>query len=163
MKQESSFCEQKEAKKLYSFAPDSSVGQGANSSTSIPATSVSEQRRFSLSKRVSSFIYAGRGIAVFLRTTHNAWVQLLILAIAIALAWHLQITRTEWMMLVLASGLVLCAEAFNTAIEIDIDLTSPTHNPLARDTKDVAAGAVLIAAMTAAAIGAIIFLPYLLV
>ena len=122
---------------------------------------VSERRRFSFAKRVSSFIHAGRGIAVFMRSTHNAWVQLLILAIAIVLAWHLKITRIEWMMLVLAAGLVLCAEAFNTAIEIDIDLTSPTRNPLARDTKDVAAGAVLIAAVTAGAIGAIIFLPYL--
>jgi diacylglycerol kinase (ATP) len=74
-----------------------------------------------------------------------------------------QVARNEWMMLVLAAGLVLYAEPFNTAIEIDIDFTSPMHNPLARDTKDVAAGAVLIAAMTAAAIGAIIFLPYLLV
>lgn len=123
---------------------------------------VPEQRRFSLAKRAGSFIHAGRGIAVFVRSTHNAWIQLLILVIAIVLAWHFRITRIEWMMLVLAAGLVLCAEAFNTAIEIDIDLTSPTRNPLARDTKDVAAGAVLIAAVTASAIGAIIFLPYLL-
>ena len=66
------------------------------------------------------------------------------------------------MMLIFASGLVFMAEAFNTAIEIDIDLTSPEYHPFARDTKDVAAGAVLIAALTAAVIGVFIFGPYLL-
>jgi diacylglycerol kinase len=64
-------------------------------------------------------------------------------------------------LLVLAAGLVLVAEAVNTAIEIDIDLTSPTYHPYARDTKDVAAGAVLTAAFAAAVIGLIIFLPHL--
>jgi diacylglycerol kinase len=65
------------------------------------------------------------------------------------------------MLLVFAAGLVLMAEAFNTAIEIDIDLTSPDYHPYARDTKDVAAGAVLIASLTAAIIGILIFAPYL--
>ena len=65
------------------------------------------------------------------------------------------------MMLTIAAGMVLMAEAFNTAIEIDIDLTSPTYHPYARDTKDVAAGAVLIASVTAAVIGILIFAPYL--
>jgi diacylglycerol kinase len=63
-------------------------------------------------------------------------------------------------LLVFAGGFVLVAEAFNTAIEIDIDLTSPEYHPYAKDTKDVAAGAVLIAACTAALIGLIIFVPY---
>ena len=66
------------------------------------------------------------------------------------------------MMLVFAGGLVLAAEAINTAIEIDIDLTSPQYHPFARDTKDVAAGAVLIAAITAAIVGAFVFVPHLL-
>ena len=61
----------------------------------------------------------------------------------------------------MAAGLVLAAEEFNTAIEIDIDLTSPEFHPFARDTKDVAAGAVLICAITAAIIGLFIFVPYI--
>ena len=67
------------------------------------------------------------------------------------------------MFLVLAAGMVLAAEAFNTAIEIDIDLTSPEFHPYARDTKDVAAGAVLIAASTAFVIGMVVFGPHLLI
>jgi diacylglycerol kinase len=66
------------------------------------------------------------------------------------------------MFLVLAGGFVLVAEAFNTALEIDIDLTSPEYHPYARDTKDVAAGAVLLATCIAVVIGVILFLPYMI-
>jgi diacylglycerol kinase len=73
-----------------------------------------------------------------------------------------QITLIEWALLTLVGTFVLAAEAFNTAIEIDIDLTSPDTHPYARDTKDVAAGAVLIAAAAAVVIGGLIFGRYLL-
>jgi diacylglycerol kinase (ATP) len=72
----------------------------------------------------------------------------------------LQINNLEWAMIILAAGFVFSTEAFNTAIEIDIDLTSPGYHPYARDVKDVAAGAVLLAAITASVIGLLIFLPY---
>jgi len=117
---------------------------------------------FSLIKRAKSFTYATRGIYIFIKTTHNAWVHLVILAVAIALGVFFNITNIEWMMLVLAGGFVLVAEAFNTAIEIDINLTSPDYHPYARDTKDVAAGAVLIASLTAVIIGVFIFGHYIL-
>ena len=68
----------------------------------------------------------------------------------------------EWVVLVLAIGLVIVAEAFNTAIEVDIDLTSPEYHPYARDTKDVAAGAVLLMVMVATVIALIIFVPKIL-
>lgn len=99
---------------------------------------------------------------MFVKTTHNAWIHLAIFAVAILLGFYFGITNVEWMFLVLAAGLVLVTEAVNTAIEIDIDLTSPEYHPYAKDTKDVAAGAVLIAAIIAAIIGAFIFLPYML-
>jgi diacylglycerol kinase (ATP) len=120
------------------------------------------KREFSMVKRAKSFAYAGRGIAVFIKTTHNAWIHISLLVVAVFLGFYLDITTTEWMMLVFACGFVLSAEAFNTAIEIDIDLTSPEYHPYAKDTKDVAAGAVLISASTALIIGALIFGPYLL-
>jgi len=117
---------------------------------------------FSLIKRAKSFTYATRGIYIFIKTTHNAWVHLVILAIAIALGVYFDITHIEWMMLTLAGGFVLVTEALNTAIEIDINLTSPEYHPYARDTKDVAAGAVLIAAIAASIIGLLIFGRYIL-
>ncbi len=120
------------------------------------------KEEFSLIKRAKSFTHAGRGVFVFVKTTHNAWIHLVIFAVAILLGFYYGITNIEWMFLVLAAGLVLVTEAVNTAIEIDIDLTSPEYHPYANDTKDVAAGAVLIAAIIAAIIGAFIFLPYML-
>ena len=120
------------------------------------------KEEFSLIKRAKSFTHAGRGLFVFIKSTHNAWIHLVILMIAIALGVYLHITVVEWMLLVLVGGFVLAAEAFNTAIEIDIDLTSPEYHPYARDTKDVAAGAVLIAATTALIVGLLIFGQYLI-
>jgi diacylglycerol kinase (ATP) len=121
-----------------------------------------EKRAFSVVKRAKSFTHAGRGIWVFVRTTHNAWLHVAILLAVVALGFYFGITRVEWLFVVLAAGLVITAEAFNTAIEVDIDLTSPEYHPFAKDTKDVAAGAVLIAAITAAIIGLVIFVPYFL-
>lgn len=86
----------------------------------------------------------------------------MILSVAIGMGLYFQITYLDWMLLTFAAGLVLAAEAFNTAIEIDIDLTSPKYHPYARDTKDVAAGAVLLAAITACIIGVSIFGTYVL-
>ena len=118
--------------------------------------------RFSIVKRAKSFTHAGRGLWVFLRTTHNAWVHLAILALAVVMGLYFRISYIDWMLLTFAAGFVLMAEAFNTAIEIDIDLTSPEFHPYARDTKDVAAAAVLISAITAVIIGISIFGHYLL-
>jgi len=119
-----------------------------------------QAERFSIVKRAKSFTHAGRGVGIFFKSTHNAWVHVGILVIAVGAGVYFEITSVEWMLLVLASGLVLAAESFNTAIEIDIDLTSPDYHPYARDTKDVAAGAVLISAITAAVIGIFIFGPH---
>ena len=101
-------------------------------------------------------------MGIILRTQHNFWIQLTLAAVVTALGIVLRISPTEWSLLILATTAVLVAESFNTAIEIDIDLTSPTYHPYARDTKDVAAGAVLISVLGATLIGCIIFIPKLL-
>jgi diacylglycerol kinase (ATP) len=118
---------------------------------------LTDSKKFSLVERATSFTHAIRGLAVFIKSTHNAWVHLVIFGLVIIIGFHFNITYLEWILLIFAAGLVLTAEAFNTAIEIDIDLTSPEFHPYAKDTKDVAAGAVFIAAVTASAIGILIF------
>lgn len=123
---------------------------------------MSEHKRFSLVKRAESFTHAWRGLSIFMKSTHNAWIHTTLFILAFLLGFHFHITPSEWMFLVLAAGAVFIAEAFNTAIEIDIDLTSPEEHPYARDTKDVAAGAVLLSAIMACIVGCIIFIPYLL-
>ena len=122
---------------------------------------LNQTKIFSIVKRAESFTHAGRGVWIFIKSTHNAWVHLFILFCTIVLGTYFHITQVEWMILILTSGFVLVSEAFNTAIEIDIGLTSPEYHPYARDTKDVAAGAVLISSITAIVVGLIIFIPYI--
>lgn len=123
---------------------------------------IDTKEEFSVVKRAKSFTHAGRGILVFVKTTHNAWIHLVVLVVAIGLGIYFDITIVEWMALIFAGGFVLVSEAFNTAIEIDMNLTSPEYHPYAKDTKDVAAGAVLISALTALVIGILIFGHYLI-
>ena len=113
-------------------------------------------------KRAKSFGPAIRGLWLFLKTTPNAWIQLAVMAVAIFFGFYCDIPKSDWLALIFASGLVIVTEALNTAIEIDINLTSACYHPYARDTKDVAAGAVLISVLIAVVVGLFIFLPYLL-
>lgn len=121
-----------------------------------------ELAKFSVMGRIRSLGYAVRGFGVFFRSTHAAWIHIFSALVVTCLGIILHISSTEWMFIVFSCGLVIVTESINTAIEIDIDLTSPEYHPYARDTKDVAAGAVLLAAITAVIIGLIIFLPKLL-
>jgi diacylglycerol kinase len=118
-----------------------------------------EKKAFSVVARMKSVTHAWRGVCIFFKTTHNAWVQSFFFLLEIILSFIFHISRVEWILVILTAGLLLVAEAFNTAIEIDIDLTSPEYHPYARDTKDVAAGAVLIMATLTAIVALIIFLP----
>lgn len=120
---------------------------------------ISEKKRFSVIARAKSFTHAFRGIGVLVKSTHNFWIHVFVAIIAIILGVLLKISHIEWMILILTSGFVMVTEAINTAIEIDIDLTSPNYHPYAKDTKDVAAGAVLMSAFVAIIVGVIIFGP----
>ena len=120
---------------------------------------LSEKKRFSVVARVKSTTHALRGLIIFLKTTHNAWVHFFFAILAVYLGCILKISSVEWVLIVFAIGIVILFEMINTAIEIDIDLTSPDYHPYARDTKDVAAGAVSVSVIMAGIIGIIIFLP----
>ena len=111
--------------------------------------------------RVRCFRDAFRGLRVLLSTQTNACVHAALSVAAIGLGWFLGLTAVEWLFVIGAIGLVWVAEAFNTAIEFLVDLVSPERQPLAGQIKDLAAGAVLASAVTAAVIGLIIFFPKL--
>lgn len=113
-----------------------------------------------LQKRLKSFTYALSGIGSFLNKEPNAWIHCSAIVIVTIAGFLFGITRTEWLVIILCFGIVLAAEALNTAIERLVNLVSPDYHPIAGDVKDIAAGAVLICAITAAIIGLIIFIPY---
>jgi diacylglycerol kinase len=111
---------------------------------------------------VKSFSFAFAGLAYLLRTQANFWVHLLAAGMVVVLGALLGVAGGEWAALVLAIGLVLVAEATNSALEALVDLASPDHHPLARAAKDLGAAAVLLAAGCAALVGLIVLLPRLL-
>lgn len=123
---------------------------------------VSRKNIFSIQRQKKSFSFALRGIGLFLSTQPNAWVQVVGGSIAIILGFVFEISSVEWALIILATVLVFSLEAINTAIEFDIDLTSPETHVLARNTKDVAAGAVFIASVGAVLIASVIFIPKIL-
>jgi diacylglycerol kinase (ATP) len=110
-----------------------------------------------------SFRFATAGIIDLVRTQPNARVHLGLGGVVLLLAFWLGISRVELAILILTIGTVLVAEAVNTAVEVTVDLSSPSMHPLARLAKDVAAGAVLLSALTAIAVGALILGPRILV
>ena len=117
---------------------------------------------FSLRDRVRSFGYAGKGLRVLVSGQHNAWIHAVLTVLAIALGFGLGISALEWCAIVLAIALVWLAEGFNTALELLADAAAPEPSEKVGAAKDVAAGGVLVAAVAAALVGAIVFLPRLL-
>lgn len=102
------------------------------------------------------------GIYHLLRTCANARIHLLATAVVVGLGAWLKLSRAEWLWIAVAIGAVWTAEGLNSAIEALADRVSREHDPLIREAKDLAAGAVLLAALAAAAIGLIVFVPRLL-
>lgn len=103
-----------------------------------------------------------KGIFTAIRTQHNIWVQITVAILVVIAGLWLDISIAEWLFIIFAIGFVLSAEIFNSAIEMLVDLVTPEYNQKAGLIKDMAAGAVLIAAITAAIIGLLVFIPRIL-
>lgn len=117
---------------------------------------------FSLRARMARFRNAWKGLSVFVRQEHNAWIHLSMTVLVILAGFLFRISTYEWIAVVFAIGLVISAEAINSAIERLADVVQPNRDERIRDVKDICAGAVLVCAMTAFVIGLIVFLPKLL-
>lgn len=116
---------------------------------------------FSPAARMNSFIYAGRGIYRFFLNEPNARFHLAATLAVIFLSFYFGVSRTEIMALVFCIALVWLTEMINTSIEKAMDFIYPERHPQIALIKDIAAGAVLIAACCALVIGLIIFIPKL--
>ena len=117
---------------------------------------------FSFSGRIRSGKHAVEGVAELLKSQKNAWVHAVATCSVIAAGLFFGVSAWEWCSLVLVITLVWVAEALNTAFEFLCDVVSPDFHPLVKKSKDVAAGAVLISAMGAVAVGLTTFLPHLM-
>lgn len=109
--------------------------------------------------RLRCFADAAAGLRHMLATQANARIHAVATVAVVAAGFYFGLARVEWALIVFAIALVWTAEAVNTAIECVVDLVSPERHPLAGKAKDAAAGAVLVAAIGAAIIGACVFGP----
>ena len=115
-----------------------------------------------LYSRVRSFRYAFSGWWYVIRTQQNAWIHALVSLIVLGLALWLDLSTTEWAILILTVVAVWMAEFMNTALEAVVDIISPDEHPLAKVAKDVSAAAVMLGAIGAIVIGLLIMGPPLL-
>ena len=108
-----------------------------------------------------SLAFALAGMRHALQNQRNLRIHVTIAAAVVIAGFALRINRSEWAVVVTLIALVIGLELLNTAIEALVDLASPVPHRLAKVAKDTAAGAVLVAAVGAAIVGLIIFLPRL--
>ena len=110
----------------------------------------------------SAFHCAGRGIVHTLVTQRNMQVQAAVAAAVVLAGLALRLDGSEWVAVVLCITLVVVTELLNTALEAAVNLASPEYHDWARQAKDAAAGASLVASAGSVVVGLIIFVPRLL-
>ena len=107
--------------------------------------------------------FALAGILHVFSAERNAKIHLFIAGMVIAAGWFLELTTTEWLVVVLCIGFVITTEMLNSAAEMITDIVSPGYSKEAGRIKDIAAGGVLVAAVASVVAGLIIFIPKLAV
>ena len=109
-------------------------------------------------ERITAIGYALAGCRAAFVTEAHLKLEVVMAIAVLLLGWYCDLTKTEWFMIAGCITLVLCLELFNSALEKLCDLVYPQPHPTIKYVKDVAAGAVLLACVFSAIIGAIIFL-----
>ena len=108
--------------------------------------------------RIASLGHAIKGIISFIKTERNSWIHSMATIAVITAGFVRNIDKYGWCCLVIAMALVWITEAINTAIEKLCDKVTPEQNVIIKLVKDISAGAVLLASITAVIIGVIVFL-----
>ena len=108
-------------------------------------------------KLFKSFGYAVKGMFLALKDQQNMRIHLVAILTVTVAGIYFGLTAIEWAIIALTIGFVISAEMINTALEELVDLVSPEHHPKAGKIKDIAAGAVLVAAIVATVVAVYIF------
>ena len=115
--------------------------------------------QFSIKKAWRSIGYALWGCQTAFREEQNFRLQSFAVVLVTVAGFYFNISLLEWVAVVFSCGLVLMAELFNTALERLADVVKPEFDSKIKRVKDVAAAGVIVAALTAATVGTIIFIP----
>jgi diacylglycerol kinase len=109
-----------------------------------------------IDKFIKSVPHAFRGIVSLIKNDNNFRIHLWAVVVVVCIGFWIEFTESEWLAVIITMGIVLALEAMNTAIETIIDLVSPEYHDLAKKTKDVAAGAVLLFVIAALGVAVVI-------
>lgn len=110
-------------------------------------------------KLIDSFKYAFSGIATAFKSEKNMKIHFTMMMLVIIFGILLKISLNEWLVCIMLFCMVIGSEMINTAVENVVNLAMPTKNEVAKNAKDISAGAVLVFAIGSAIIGLIIFIP----
>lgn len=122
-----------------------------------------KKKKYSIKRFVKGFGYAFSGIIHSFKTEQNLLIDFILGIIAIVGGILLKFTSIELCIVILTIGLIIGLELMNTAIEYAIDMAMPEIHPLAKMSKDIAAGSVLFASICALVIGIILYLPKIII
>ena len=114
-----------------------------------------------LNKRKNAILIAFSGIFQSLKKETHLKLHFITAALVIGLGFWFNVSKTNWIIILLCITLVICLEMFNSALEKLCDIIMPEQNPKIKYIKDVAAGAVLVACIFAVIAGLMVFIPYL--
>lgn len=120
------------------------------------------KQKFSVKARLHSFRYAWQGCRFFFQTQHNARIHLVAAIGAIIAGFYFRISASEWCWILVSISAVFALEIINTAIELLCDRIEPNFDPKIKQIKDLAAAAVLVAAILSVLIAGIVFVPKLM-
>ena len=109
--------------------------------------------------RLKSVTYAFKGAVKLITTEHSVMIQFSVGILMAIAGFYFGISKTEWLFQTFAIGLVMSIEGLNTAVEKIADFIHPNYHERIGFIKDIAAGAIFFAAMTAVVIGLIIYVP----
>ncbi|MDV2683125.1 diacylglycerol kinase family protein [Alkalihalophilus lindianensis] len=121
-----------------------------------------DRNKRGFTRLLRSFGYAFQGLKHVFINEQNMQVHFCLAIIVFALAVWLDVTRIEWLILLVVVSGIFALEIMNTAIERTVDLVTEEYHPIAKRAKDVAASAVFVYSVFAVIIGLVLFIPYLL-
>ena len=116
-------------------------------------------QKFSLKKRLKSFVYAFSGFKTLLKEEHNSRIHLIAAVCAVALSIVLQISTYEWIAVIVVIGFVFAMELVNTVVENIADYLTDGFDARIKKIKDLSTAATLMSAVVALVVGVVIFLP----
>lgn len=118
-----------------------------------------KEKKTTINSRLKSFKYAIDGLVTLFKEETNAKIHLVATVLVIIVGIYLKVSLRDWIALTFCIAFVVSMELINTAVERLADVVSPAWHPLVKKAKDIAAGAVLVAALSAVVVGLLVFLP----